>query len=84
MGAGKGVALAWVSHLSSLTRRASAARCWAVSLALFAASLAARFALGDLLASIPFLTFFPAVVASTLLCGWRLGALVLVLSARAA
>ena len=84
VGAWKGVALAWVSHLSSLTRRGSAARCWAVALALFATSLGARFALGDLLASIPFLTFFPAIVASTLLCGWRPGALVLTLSALAA
>ncbi|MDO9714217.1 sensor histidine kinase [Paracraurococcus lichenis] len=73
-----------MSHLSSLTRRGLAARCWAVSLALFAASLGARFALGDLLASIPFLTFFPAIVGSTLLCGWRPGALVLGLSALAA
>jgi two-component sensor histidine kinase len=76
--------LAWVSHLSAVVGRGSAARGWAIALGLFAAGLAVRFALGDLLASIPFLTFFPAIIASTLLCGWRLGALVLVLSALAA
>ncbi|MDO9714593.1 DUF4118 domain-containing protein, partial [Paracraurococcus lichenis] len=52
-------------------------------MAVFSASFAARFALGDLLASTSSLTFLPAVVASTLLCGWRLGALVLALSALA-
>jgi two-component sensor histidine kinase len=55
-----------------------------MALGLFTASFAARLALGDLLASLPFLTFFPAIVASTLLCGWPFGVLVLVLSALAA
>jgi two-component system, sensor histidine kinase PdtaS len=76
--------LAWVGHLSGLAWRGAVARRWAIALALFLASLAARFALGGLLASIPFLTFFPAVVASTLLCGWQQGATVLVVSALAA
>jgi two-component sensor histidine kinase len=48
---------------------------------LLAASVAARFALSSWLEPLPFLTFFPAIVASTLLCGWRQGALVLMLSA---
>ena len=76
--------MAWVNHVSGLTRKGAAARRWAVALSLFAASFTARLALGDLLASIPFLTFFPAVVATTLLCGWSFGVLVLVLSAMAA
>ena len=40
--------------------------------------------LGGVARSTPFLAFFPAVGASTLLCGWRQAALVLILSAIAA
>ena len=42
---------------------------------------AARFALAPWLEPAPFLTFFPAVVAAGLFCGWRRGAVILVLSA---
>ena len=47
----------------------------------FGLGFAARFALATWLEPAPFLTFFPAVVAAGLFCGWRRGAVVLVLSA---
>jgi two-component system, sensor histidine kinase PdtaS len=59
-------------------------RSWVVAGLFLAASIVVRLALAHWLDPVPFLTFYPAVVASTLLCGWRQGALVVVLSAIAA
>jgi two-component system, sensor histidine kinase PdtaS len=49
-----------------------------------AAALAVRLALSEWLDPIPYLTFYPAIAAATLLCGWRQGALVMAISAVAA
>jgi len=57
---------------------------WVLAGGFLAAAVAVRLALAEWLEPAPFLAFFPAVAASTLFCGWRQGALVLVLSAIAA
>jgi two-component system, sensor histidine kinase PdtaS len=57
---------------------------WVLAGGFLAAAVAVRLALAEWLDPAPFLAFFPAVAASTLFCGWRQGALVLVLSAIAA
>jgi two-component sensor histidine kinase len=72
--------MGWVSYLSGLTRKRREASGWAIALVLFATSVAARLALGRLLAGVPFLTFYPAIIVTTLICGWRQGVLVLGLS----
>jgi two-component sensor histidine kinase len=70
-----------ITRLSDLiTRKREGVATWAFALALFATSIMTRFALSRWLETVPFLTFFPAIVASTLFCGWRQGTLVLLLS----
>jgi two-component sensor histidine kinase len=76
--------VAWVRELSSLTRRRQGISTWALALAFLAVSIMARLTLAPWLHPIPFLTFYPAIVASTLVCGWRQGTVVLFLSALAA
>lgn len=71
-------------RLVELTRQRRGISASAISLGLLAAAIGARLALAPWLEPIPFLTFFPAVVATTLLCGWRYGTVVLVLSALSA
>jgi two-component sensor histidine kinase len=56
-------------------------RAYAVALGIFVVSLAARFALDWVLPQrVPFITFFPAVLLATYLCGLAPGIAVLVLS----
>jgi len=74
----------WIPRLSDSVRKRQGASTWALALALLAASVMARYALSPWLEAAPFLTFFPAIVVSTLLCGWRQGTVVLILSAFAA
>lgn len=57
----------------------------AVGVAMFAAALALRFAVDDVLPpGFPFLTFFPVVILSTFFCGLRAGIACAVLSTAAA
>lgn len=72
----------WLVHIAR-TRRAGP-KSWGLAGGFLAAAIVLRLALARWLDPVPFLTFFPAVAASTLFCGWRQGALVLVLSAVAA
>ena len=72
----------WLVNLAK-TRR-TGAWSWVLAGLFLAAAVVLRLALAGWLDPIPFTTFYPAVVASTLLCGWRQGALVLVLSTIAA
>jgi two-component sensor histidine kinase len=76
--------MGWVSHPSGLTRKRRGAWGWAIAPVMFATSVVARLALGKLLAGVPFLTFYPAIMVTTLICGWRQGVLVLGLSGFAA
>ena len=70
--ASKTAQLAWLQHLKALAVVAAA-----VGLA-FVLRLPLEEFWGD---QFPFLTFFPAVLVVTLMCGWRYGALAAVLSA---
>ena len=58
--------------------------CWVWAGGFLAAGVVVRLALAGWLDPVPFITFYPAVVTATLLCGWRQGASVMVLSAVAA
>lgn len=70
----------WVHRLNEISIRRQGPRTWLVALSLYGAALAARLMLAPLLEGMKFLTFYPAVAAATLFCGWRQGVLVLVLS----
>jgi two-component sensor histidine kinase len=54
--------------------------CWAVAMLLFVLALAARLALAGHASGLPFLTFFPVTILTTILCGWRQALLVLILA----
>ena len=54
---------------------------WILAGGILVAALVVRLALAPWLDPVPFITFYPAVAASTLLCNWRHGALVMALSA---
>jgi two-component sensor histidine kinase len=51
------------------TRSRSPAFCWSFALAAFLAAVVVRAALHDALPGLPFVTFFPAVIVTTFLCG---------------
>ena len=73
--------MAWVGPIAKIVRRhPSGMRRWAIAVALFAAGLLVRLALEPWLSPIAFLTFYPAIIATTLICGWRQGVLVVLLS----
>jgi two-component sensor histidine kinase len=73
--------MAWVGPISAIVRRQpSGLRASVIAVALFAASLAARLALEPWLSPIAFVTFYPAIILATLLCGWRQGVFVVLLS----
>lgn len=74
----------WLHKISRLSRPRRGSVCLAISLLLFSGSFALRFALEPLLANLKFLTFYPAIAAAALICGWAQGVFVLMLSAVAA
>lgn len=74
----------WASEVSRISKRLRGPLSWAIALLLFGVSLTFRFLLAQWLDPEKFLTFYPAIAASTLLCGWRQGVVVLVLSALSA
>lgn len=70
----------WVHKLNELPIRRPGPWPWLVALSLYGAALAVRLMFAPLLEGMKFLTFYPAVAAATLLCGWPQGLVVLVLS----
>jgi two-component sensor histidine kinase len=73
--------MAWVGPISKIVRQhPSGMQASAIAVALFAAGLLVRLALEPWLSPIAFLTFYPAIIATTLICGWRRGVLVVLLS----
>ncbi len=70
----------WVHKIHTLSIKRSGLLPWTVSLGLFTASVALRVLLAPLLEGMKFLTFWPAIAIATLICGWRHGAFVLVMS----
>ena len=53
---------------------------WAVALLIFGLALAARLVLVGHASGLPFITFFPAIVLTTLICGWPQAVAVLLLA----
>lgn len=53
---------------------------WLAATGLFGIALAIRFSLGPLLGAIPFISFYPAILVSAVLLGWKEAMFVLVLS----
>ena len=53
---------------------------WLEACGLFGVALAMRFLLGPLLGTVPFLSFYPAILLAALLLGWKEAVFVLVLS----
>ena len=62
------------------SRRLGPAARWGIALLMFATALAARLVLARYVAGVPAITFLPALIGATLLCGWQPAVLVLVLS----
>ncbi len=71
----------WVHQISKLSVKRQGLWPWVIACTLFAASLGLRFLLAPFLEGMKFITFYPAIALATLLCGWRQGTSVLVLSA---
>jgi hypothetical protein len=59
-----------LKRLASLVGHRSQSARWVLALAFFVASAGIRFLLDRWLHQTPFLTFFPAIFASALICGW--------------
>ncbi|MEF3365390.1 histidine kinase dimerization/phosphoacceptor domain -containing protein [Methylocystis sp. 9N] len=76
--------MAWAGKIARISNQKTGLTAWAATLALFALSLAIRFAFSPVFEGIKFLTFYPAVAAAGLLYGWPHGLVVLLLSTLAA
>lgn len=70
----------WVHQLSRASIKRQGLLSWTVALGIFTGSVALRALLDPLLAGMKFMTFWPAIVVATLVCGWRQGTFVLGLS----
>ncbi|HEY8126749.1 MAG TPA: DUF4118 domain-containing protein [Methylocystis sp.] len=73
--------MAWATKVYRASKRIEGAPSWAVAVLLFGASLSVRFLLDRWLDPLKFLTFYPAIALSALICGWRQGMAVLALCA---
>ena len=76
--------MTWVAKVHRLSTKLQGPQSWIVALVFFGASLGVRILFAPWLDPLKFLTFYPAIAAATLLCGWPRGALVLLLSAATA
>lgn len=76
--------MSWMDQLCKLSRNRGGVSAWTIALFLFATSLAVRLLLAPSLHGAKFLTFYPAIALSTLVCGWVQGVVVLTLSALSA
>lgn len=70
----------WVHHLNRVIVKCQGLLSWTIALGLFTGSVAIRVAFDPFLAGMKFLTFWPAIALSTLICGWRQGTMVAILS----
>jgi two-component sensor histidine kinase len=68
-------------RLFQVVTRPGRALSWAISFIIFTLCTIIRFALSDWLAPVPFITFFPAILVASLLCGWTGGLVILALAA---
>ncbi len=70
----------WVHKIHTVSIKRQGLLSWTVALGFFTGSVALRVLLNPLLAGMKFITFWPAIALATLICGWRQGVFVLVLS----
>lgn len=70
----------WVRKIHSASIERMGLLPWAVAVLFYATSLSVRVLLEPVLEGMKFLTFHPAILAATLICGWRQGVFVLFLS----
>lgn len=71
----------WVHHINRVSVRRRGSLSWTVALLVFLISLVVRIVFAPLLDNLAFLTLYPAVAATAVICGIWEGVLVLVLSA---
>ncbi|WP_424360727.1 DUF4118 domain-containing protein [Methylocystis parvus] len=71
----------WVHKIHTFSIKRKGPLSWTVALGLFTTSVALRVLFDPVLDGMKFLTFWPAIAVATLICGWRQGVFVLVLSA---
>jgi two-component system, sensor histidine kinase PdtaS len=70
----------WVHQLNRVAIKRQGLLSWTVALAIFTGSAAVRVLFDPVLAGMKFMTFWPAIIVATLICGWRQGFFVLILS----
>ncbi|MGJ0506040.1 MAG: histidine kinase dimerization/phosphoacceptor domain -containing protein [Methylocystis sp.] len=70
----------WVHQISRVSIKRQGLLSWVVALGLFTGSVAVRVLFEPFLGGMKFMTFWPAIVVTTLICGWRQGAFVLSLA----
>jgi len=63
--------MAWVNTLSRVIHKRRGNSAWISALALLGLSTVVRLVLHPWLDITPFLTFYPSIGLTTLLCGWR-------------
>jgi two-component sensor histidine kinase len=73
--------LPWVHKIHEVSIKRQGLLSWTAALGFFTASVALRFFFDPFLEEVQFLPFWPAIALATLICGWRQGVFVLVLSA---
>jgi two-component system, sensor histidine kinase PdtaS len=71
----------WVHQLWKATIKRQGLSSWTIALGLFTASVTLRILFDPFLTGMKFLTFWPAIAVATFVCGWRQGAMVVLLSA---
>ncbi len=74
----------WVDQIAKVSRKRQGLWPWGVALLLFGATLALRILFAPLLEGLAFITFYPALAATTLICGFWHGVVVLLLCATSA
>ena len=70
----------WADQLARVKIEPNGFWAWAVALGIFAASLALHVLVCWYLTTVEFITFWPAIILATFICGWRQGVAVLLLS----
>lgn len=76
----KGLPVWWITRSLARPWRQPALARWLEAMALFGVALVIRFYCGPLHGGMPFLSFYPAILVSALLLGWKEAVFVLVLS----
>jgi hypothetical protein len=71
----------WVHQLNRFSIKRQGLLSWTVTLGLFTTSVTVHALFNPAMAGMKFMTFWPSIIIATLICGWRQGGAVLILSA---